>query len=70
MPILPIKDPLIEIARIDKLLDLNRAMLRDPNEAIPAKIRVRIDALLDERLQWMAKRDAKPKRRKASPLTS
>lgn len=59
-----LKDAQIEIVRIDKLLDVNRAMLMDPtNEDLP-KVRARIDELLDERLIWMRQRDAaKPKRR-------
>ncbi len=61
---LPTKSPLDEIARIDRQLDANRAMLVDPGEADLAKVRARIDELLDDRLVWMAKRDAsKPKRR-------
>lgn len=59
------KDPLAEIERIDKLLDLNREMLLDAekmsveNERLEkvAKVKGRINTLLDERLGWMKKRD-------------
>ena len=62
----PIKDPLTEIARIDGLLDLNREMLIDAEKSQPngilqenernekiAKVKGRINALLDERLANM-----------------
>ena len=59
----PTKDPLTEIARIDDLLDLNREMLIDAEKSRPngilqeneraekiAKVKGRINTLLDERL--------------------
>jgi hypothetical protein len=63
------KEPLIEIARIDGLLDLNREMLIDAEKMKPvgvpqeneraekvAKVKNRINALLDERLVYMKER--------------
>lgn len=65
------KDPLVEIARIDGLLDLNREMLIDAEKSRPngilqeneraekvVKIKGRINTLLDERLVYMKERDA------------
>lgn len=64
------KDPLVEIARIDGLLDLNREMLMDAEKMVPngvlqengraekmAKVKGRINTLLDERLVYMKERD-------------
>lgn len=64
------KDPLVEIARIDGLLDLNREMLIDAEKSQPngilqeteragkiAKVKGRINTLLDERLVYMKERD-------------
>ena len=64
------KDPLTEIARIDGLLDLNREMLIDAEKMVPngilqeneraekvAKVKNRINTLLDERLVYMRERD-------------
>lgn len=64
------KDPLTEIARIDSLLDLNREMLMDAEKMKPngllqeneraekiAKVKGRINTLLDERLVNMKERD-------------
>lgn len=60
----PVKDAQIEIARLDKLLSTNRAILMNPGEADVPKVKARIDELLDERIVWMKVRDAnKPKRR-------
>lgn len=66
----PTKDPLTEIARIDGLLDLNREMLIDAEKSQPngilqenernekiAKVKGRINVLLDERLVNMRERD-------------
>lgn len=52
-------NPLAEIERLDKLLDINRAMLHDKNDPpeYPEKLRARIDELLDERVKWMKLRD-------------
>lgn len=59
------KDPLSEIDRVDRLLDLNREMLLDAekmpieNERLEkvTKVKGRINTLLDERIGWMKKRD-------------
>lgn len=64
------KDPLTEIARIDGLLELNREMLIDAEKMVPngvlqevernekiAKVKGRINVLLDERLVHMKERN-------------
>ncbi len=60
------KNATSEIERIDGLLSLNREMLIDAETIKPesqertdkiAKVRGRINTLLDERIGWMAQRD-------------
>lgn len=59
------RSSIAEIKRIDDILVLNREMLMDA-EAMPegsdrtakiAKVKARINAALDERLEWMRIRD-------------
>lgn len=47
------KSPVVEIARIDKLIDVNRLILLSPGDADIRKVKARVNELLDERLVWM-----------------